>query len=540
MSLVISFLGGLGMFIYGMNTMAEGLENAVGNKMKSLLSVLTKNKLLGVLLGALITAVIQSSSATTVMVVGFVNARIMNLSQAMGVIMGANIGTTVTSWLVSSQEWAKLLTPATLAPIAIFLGVIIMLAGKRMQTKELASVIIGFGILFIGINLMSSAVSPLKESEAFCNIFAVLGKNPILAILAGAFVTAIIQSSSASVGILQSLASAGLVPFSAAVYIIMGQNIGTCATALISGIGANKNAKIASMMHLVFNVIGTLIFMLGAMFYFNVFEPSWASGIISQTQISLIHTAFNIITTILLFPFSNLIIKLSVMIYRGKREEEEKESSRLDSRILETPIIAIESVKSEIVRMGKKTNEAMDLVGNIISSHNKEDSSRIKQIEESVDRLTGNINDFILKLSALKLSKKDHLQLGGMLQVVSDIERVSDQCENISEYIDYVNSRGVSFSVEAKLELAEIFKEARQSYNSSLLSFETGEKAYRESAIESEIQTDRMEIQFRKNNINRLTNNICDSIAMASFQDILVSLERISDHARNIAEESIK
>ena len=224
LDIIIPFVGGLGMFIYGMQIMAQGLENAAGNKMKSLLEVLTKNKLMGVLLGAVITAVIQSSSATTVMVVGFVNAGIMNLTQAMGVIMGANIGTTVTGWLVSAVEWAKFLSPSKLAPIAVMLGVIIMLTGKRRSSKEVASIIVGFGLLFIGITTMSSAVAPLQESESFCNLFVTLGDNPLLGILAGAFVTAVIQSSSASVGILQSLAAAGLVPFSAAVYIIMGQN----------------------------------------------------------------------------------------------------------------------------------------------------------------------------------------------------------------------------------------------------------------------------------------------------------------------------
>lgn len=238
--IIISFVGGLGMFIYGMQIMAQGLENAAGNRLKSLLEVLTKNKFFGVMLGAFITAVIQSSSATTVMVVGFVNAGIMNLTQAMGVIMGANIGTTMTGWLVSSVEWAKVLSPGNLAPIALIIGVMIMLIGKRRSTKDIASIIVGFGILFIGITAMSDAVSPLRDSEAFCSMFTTLGRNPFLGIVAGAVVTAVIQSSSASVGILQSLAAAGLVPMSAAVYIIMGQNIGTCVTAMLSSVGAKK------------------------------------------------------------------------------------------------------------------------------------------------------------------------------------------------------------------------------------------------------------------------------------------------------------
>ncbi|MEG0109063.1 MAG: Na/Pi cotransporter family protein, partial [Lachnospiraceae bacterium] len=342
-SIIIPFVGGLGMFIYGMQIMAAGLENAAGNRMKTLLEVLTKNKFFGVLLGAFITAVIQSSSATTVMVVGFVNAGIMNLTQAMGVIMGANVGTTVTGWLVSSVEWAKFLSPATLAPIAIMVGVVIMLIGKRRSTKDIASIIIGFGLLFVGITTMSAAVAPLKESASFCHAFVTLGKSPLLGILAGAGVTAIIQSSSASVGILQSLAAAGLVPMSAAIYIIMGQNIGTCVTAMLSSMGAKKNAKTAALMHLLFNIIGTVIFSIIAIVVFKLINPSLGTGNITQTEISIVHTIFNIGTTILLFPVSDLIIKLAKKI--GHAEEDVKDDSQvlLDARMLQTPSIALQS-----------------------------------------------------------------------------------------------------------------------------------------------------------------------------------------------------
>ena len=332
-NILIPFVGGLGMFIYGMQIMAQGLENAAGDKLKSLLKILTKNKFLGVLLGTVITAVIQSSSATTVMVVGFVNAGIMNLRQAMGVIMGANIGTTVTGWLVSSVEWAKFLSPAALAPVAIIFGVVIMLAGKRHATKELANIIIGFGLLFVGITTMSAAVEPLKKSEVIVNLFVTLGRNPLLGIAAGAVVTAIIQSSSASIGILQSLASAGLVPFGAAIYIIMGQNIGTCITAILSAVGAKKNAKTASLMHLLFNIIGTAVFSAAAILYISIAEPQWAVGVITQTQISLVHTIFNIATTVLLFPVSGFIIKLAMKIGGGSIEEKEDGKLMLDERI---------------------------------------------------------------------------------------------------------------------------------------------------------------------------------------------------------------
>ncbi len=303
LDIIIPFVGGLALFIYGMQIMAQGLQNAAGNKMKQLLKALTQNKIMGVLLGAIVTAIIQSSSATTIMVVGFVNAGLMDLTQSMSVIMGANIGTTVTGWLVSSVEWAKFLSPAVIAPVVVMIGVILMITAKNISHKEISSIVIGFGILFIGIEMMSDAVYPLRESEIFKTLFMTLGENPILGILTGAAVTAIIQSSSASVGILQTLAASGLVPFHAAVYIIMGQNIGTCITAMLSAIGASRNAKCASYMHLLFNIIGTVLFSIVSIAYFKIINPTMGFGPISQTEISVVHTVFNIATTILLFPF---------------------------------------------------------------------------------------------------------------------------------------------------------------------------------------------------------------------------------------------
>ena len=382
------------MFIYGMQIMAQGLENAAGSRMKSLLEALTKNKLFGVMLGAFITAVIQSSSATTVMVVGFVNAGIMNLSQAMGVIMGANIGTTVTGWLVSSVEWAKFLSPANLAPIAIIIGVIIMLTGKRRSSKDISSIIVGFGILFVGITTMSSAVAPLQESEAFCSIFVKLGHNPFLGILAGALVTAIIQSSSASVGILQSLAAAGLVPFNAAVYIIMGQNIGTCVTAIMSSIGAKKTAKTAAIMHLLFNVIGTIIFSVAAIFFFKVLNPGMGAGMITQTEISTVHTIFNIGTTLLLFPVSDWIIKLARKLQKEEDGVVDESRVLLDERMLETPSIAIQSVVSEVCRMGYIVKGTMDKTRRVLFTQDEETMNEIREEESIADRLCKGITDY--------------------------------------------------------------------------------------------------------------------------------------------------
>lgn len=540
LNIVIPFVGGLGMFIYGMQIMAQGLENAAGNRMKSLLEVLTKNKMMGVLLGAVITAVIQSSSATTVMVVGFVNAGIMNLTQAMGVIMGANIGTTVTGWLVSSVEWAKVLSPSTLAPIAIMVGVVIMLIGKRRSSKEVASIIVGFGLLFVGITTMSSAVAPLQDSEGFRNIFVTLGSNPLLGILAGTLVTAIIQSSSASVGILQSLAAAGLVPFSAAIYIIMGQNIGTCITAILSSLGAKKNAKTAALMHLLFNVIGTVIFSVGAILYFEVLNTDIGAGVINQTQISMVHTAFNIGTTVLLFPVSNWIIKLAKKIGRVEEDEQDRSRVLLDDRILETPAIALQSVVNEVERMGQIVLESMEAAKTVLFTQKEEEIQFLKEEESTVDRLSAGITNYAIKLSSLQISEKEHQSVAHLLQIVSDMERISDYCENISEFAETLYEKKVSFSDVGKEQIKEMLDVCTDSYRYALDSLveQSKEKAFR--VIEKETQADDLEISLRSKHIKRLTNNQCNTEAGIVFLDSLVCLERISDHARNIAEEVLE
>ncbi|WP_461816125.1 Na/Pi cotransporter family protein [Faecalimonas sp.] len=535
--IIIPFAGGLGMFIYGMQIMAQGLENAAGNKMKSLLEVLTKNKFFGVLLGALITAVIQSSSATTVMVVGFVNAGIMNLGQAMGVIMGANIGTTVTGWLVSSVEWAKMLSPTTLAPIAIIVGVIIMLTGKRHSSKEVASIIIGFGILFVGISTMSLAVSPLKDSPAFCEIFVTLGKNPILGILAGTAVTAIIQSSSASVGILQSLAAAGLVPMSAAIYIIMGQNIGTCVTAMLSSVGAKKNAKTAALMHLLFNVIGTILFSVVAILFFTVINPVMGEGMITQTEISTVHTIFNIGTTVLLFPASNLIIKLAKKIGRVDETAQEDSAVLLDDRMLETPSIALQSTITEVNRMGHIVMDSLEKAKTVLFTLSNDDIQALKEEESTVDKLTAGITTYAIKISSLQVSEKEHQEVAHLLQIVSDIERISDYCENISEFAETLKEKKLKFSDMGTEGIKEMLDVCVQSYEYALEAFEENSREKAFKVIEKERQTDQLELMLRTKHIKRLANNECNAEAGIVFLDTLVCLERISDHARNIAEE---
>ena len=536
-SIILPFIGGLGMFIYGMQIMAQGLENAAGSKMKSLLEVLTKNKFFGVLLGAFITAVIQSSSATTVMVVGFVNAGIMNLTQAMGVIMGANIGTTVTGWLVSSVEWAKALSPANIAPVAVMIGVIVMLTGKRRSTKDISSIIVGFGILFIGITTMSDAVEPLQQSEAFCNLFVTLGHSPFLGIVAGALVTAVIQSSSASVGILQSLAAAGLVPFNAAVYIIMGQNIGTCVTAIMSSIGAKKTAKTAAVMHLLFNIIGTIIFSVVAIVFFKVINPGFGEGLITQTEISTVHTIFNIGTTILLFPVSDWIIKLAKKLEREDSDDVDEGQVLLDDRMLETPSIALQSTVSEMVRMGHVVRGTMNRTRDVLITKKREEIEKIREEETIADGLCKGITEYAIKLNTLSINEKEHQEVASILQIVSDIERVSDYCENISEFAENLKDQKASFSEIAREEIQQMEDVCIDCFRYAIEALEERSKEKAMKVIEKESQADELEIALRTAHMKRLARNECSTESGIVFLDALVCLERISDHATNIAEE---
>ena len=530
-------LCGLGLFLYGMKLMGDGLELAAGSRLKTMIERLTTNKYMGALIGLAVTAVIQSSSATTVMVVGFVNAGIMNLSQAMGVIMGANIGTTVTGWLVSSVEWAKFLSPANLAPVAVILGVVLMLAGKRRSTKDISSIVIGFGILFIGISTMSSAVSPLEESEGFRNIFTALGHNPFMGIIAGALVTAVIQSSSASVGILQSLAAAGLVPFNAAVYIIMGQNIGTCVTAIISSVGAKKAAKTAAIMHLLFNIIGTIIFSIVAIVFFQVINPEMGMGLITQTEISSVHTIFNIGTTLLLFPVSDWIIRLAKKLQKEDEPAADESRVLLDERMLETPAIALQTVRREVCRMGKIVNGTMEKAEEVLFTQDQETIAGIREEESVADRLCKGITDYLLRISSLSINEKEHQHVASLLQIVTDMERVSDYCENISEYAESLKEQKTSLSETGAAEMKEMLRVCSESFLYAVEALEENSAEKARLVLEREEQADGLEVRLRTAHIKRLADKQCSTEAGIVFLDTLTGLERISDHARNIAEE---
>lgn len=534
--ILFPFVGGLALFIYGMQIMAQGLQNAAGSKMKRMLEVLTKNKLMGVLLGAFVTAIIQSSSATTVMVVGFVNAGLMNLMQAMSVIMGANIGTTVTGWLVSSVEWAEFLSPSTMAPIVVMIGVVALITAKKNKQKEIASILIGFGILFIGIDMMSGAVKPLRDSEIFRTAFITLGANPLLGVLAGAVVTAIIQSSSASVGILQTLAVAGLVPFNAAVYVIMGQNIGTCITAMLSSIGASRNAKSAAYMHLLFNIIGTVIFSILSIIYFKMINPALGEELITITQISIVHTSFNVATTVLLFPFSNGIIYLAKKLNKVKETEEEKVIVHLDDRVLETPSVAVQLAVKEVIRMGNIALKNLDASVNCLYTKNPDEIEKVMKREEKIDNICDGINQYVVKICSKPISDIENTTATSLLHLVDDIERIGDHCENIAEIASEMYESKTTFSNTAMTELKEIVKHSFTSFAEAIKAFENFDVEAARNVVREEDIVDELRSKLRIAHIQRLASNECSAEPGIYFLDILTNLERISDHSLNIAQ----
>lgn len=538
---LFTFAGGLGMFLYGMNIMGDGLQKAAGNKMKNFLGAITNHRILGVLVGTLITAIIQSSSATTVMVVGFVNAGLLTLSQATGVIMGANIGTTITSWIVSMNEWqwAAVFKPSFFAPLLIGIGAFLIMFHKSARNKEIGEILCGFGILFIGLDFMSDAIKPYSTSPVFANAFQVLGKNPILGILTGLVVTAIIQSSSASVGILQTLAANGVVGWNSAVYITLGQNMGTCVTAIISSTGANRTAKRAAIIHFLFNLMGAVLF---GILMFGIFwwRPSFARQSISSVDISIFHSIFNITNTLILFPFGNLLVKLSGVIVKESTHNEindeiELLERHLDERILETPSFAVENVVNQINHMGEIT---LENVNRSIEALIKKDAVKAKKVfeqEEIIDQMENLITGYLVKISNLSLSEKQQLIVNHMFYTITNFERVGDHAENIAELANKTIEKNLQFTGQALKEMEEISLAAVESFENSLLARRTENVEYIRKVVKCEDIVDNLEEELREQHIVRLSKNICNSESGVVFVDLLVNLERISDHSMNIA-----
>ena len=536
MQIVISLLGGLGLFLYGMNLMGESLEKVAGSKMKKIIELLTKNIFMGVLLGAVVTAVIQSSSATTVMVVGFVNAGLMGLPQAVGVIMGANIGTTVTAQIVSFDLTG-------MAPLALGIGILLYLFAGNEKYKQVGEVFIGFGLLFTGMESMKLAVSPLAEYKGFTDLLATFGRYPILGLLLGFGITAIIQSSAASMGMLIALASQGLVPLSSALPILYGQNIGTCVTSLISSIGANKNAKRAAMIHLIFNILGTIIFLILLNGIVVKFVVSLDPGNVAR-QIANVHTIFNIVSTILLLPCNKLIVKLAMRIVPDKEDELEEDESRvikyIDDRMIQTPPIALASTIKEVSRMGEKARDSVDYAMEGILEASSEGIERCFKQEKSINQLQKTILNYLLKLSKAPLSEEDRETVDTLFNTVNDIERIGDHAENLAEIAQSAIDGQVYFSEQGQNEISDMYNKVIASYSYALEAMVTSDVNLACKVIKMEEQVDIMEESCRVNHMRRLNNNLCSIDNGIIYFEILANLERISDHAANIAEKVIQ
>jgi phosphate:Na+ symporter len=533
LDIVISLMGGLGLFLYGMNLMAEGLEKSAGSKLKKIVELLTSNIFMGVLVGAFVTAIIQSSSATTVMVVGFVNAGIMNLTQAIGVIMGANIGTTITAQLVSFDLNG-------MAPVALGIGIILYLFTSKPKTKNIAEILIGFGILFTGMDFMKDAVQPLSEYKGFTQALVTFGEYPLLGLLLGFGITAIVQSSSASMGMLIALASQGLIPLNAALPILYGQNIGTCVTSLISSVGASRNAKRAAVMHLIFNVLGTIVFLVFLNKPVVSFVTNINQGDVAR-QIANMHTLFNIISVIILLPFNKFIIKLAIKLVpdRDGKDDDNKAIKYLDDRIVETPSIAVASAVKETLRMGKKAKESLNYAIDGFVGKSQENIDKSFKTEEVVNELQKGILNYLLKLSKANIDGDSRDIVDSLFNTVNDIERIGDHAENIAELAQDIINSDLKLSERGTEEVRELYNKVMSTYSYALEAMKNYDVDLACRVIKMEEQVDVMEKSCRANHMHRLNNNLCSIDSGIIYLDLISNLERVSDHAVNIAQQVI-
>ena len=551
LSSLFSLFGGLGMFLYGMTVMSDGMQKAASSKMSKFLNIVTENRVMAVILGAGITALVQSSSATTVMVVGFVNAGILNLSQSVGIIMGANIGTTITAWMVSltqvSGSALSIFKPEFFAPLLVGFGSFRLLFGKKGNDDLLADFCVGVGLIFIGLEFMSSAVSPYANSPIFSRAFQIMGGNPVLGILTGAVVTGLIQSSAASVSILQTLALSGAVPRVAGFYITLGQNIGTCVTAMISSAGASRTAKRAAMIHLLFNVTGAVLFGI-LIFLMSLPFANFFQGRLSPVEISLFHTIFNISCTIVLYPFADLLVALSgKLVLETKKDKEEAENpnhyteveksliQHLDLRILESPAIAIAAAKSEVVNMARITEENIHHAAEILLEEKTEEIPEIFKQEKVIDNMQKLLTEYLIHIGNLSLNEMQKLEVNNMFNTITDIERAGDHAENIAEQAKFAEEHAISFSEIGQDDIRKISKTVIESFHASIEAFEKNDLDMVVKTAHLEDQVDEMEEDMRETHIERLNSGACAPQAGVVFLDVISDLERISDHADNIA-----
>ncbi len=541
---IFTMFGGLALFLYGMNLMGEGLAKVSGGKLEQILERMTNSTGKAVLLGAAVTAVIQSSSATTVMVVGFVNSGIMRLSQAVGVIMGANIGTTVTSWVLSlagidsSNFFVQFLKPSSFSPVLAVIGMILIMFSKSDKKRDVGSILIGFAILMFGMDTMSSAVKPLAEVKAFTNILTMFS-NPVLGMLAGLVLTAVIQSSSASVGILQALCGTGL-GYATALPVIMGQNIGTCVTALISGIGANKNAKRAALIHLYFNLIGTILFM--SLFYLlDTFVGfPFMNDNATKLGIAVIHTIFNVFATLFLLPFAKGLEKLACLTVRDEsgspaEEQKKQEFMLLDNRFLDKPAFAVERCKQVSFQMAALSEKAIMQAVALLDNYNDDVRQEIIEIENKVDRYEDELGTYMVKLAGKNMSENDSRAISMLLHCIGDFERISDHALNISETAQEMHDKKIRFSEKAKAEIRVYTKAMIDIMELTTKVFYNGDIQLATAVEPLEEVIDGLNVELKKRHVKRLRNGECTIELGFILSDIISNYERVADHCSNIA-----
>ncbi len=536
---VFTLLGGLAFFLYGMNIMGDALERKAGSKLKSILANLTSNTFKGFLLGLVVTAIIQSSSATTVMVVGFVNSGIMNLHQAVGVIMGANLGTSVTSWLLSltgiegESFWVQILKPSSFTPLLAFIGIVMVMFIKDKSKHDTAYILIGFAVLMFGMETMSGAVEPLAESEKFQQVL-LLFSNPILGLIVGTVFTAIVQSSSASVGILQALTLTGSVTYGTAIPIVMGQNIGTCVSALISSIGASKNAKRAAVIHLSFNLISAVICLTVYYLLYTIIGFSFVNDKASPLGIAIVHTVFKIFALMLLMPFTRQLEKLSYVIIKDN-EEDKDNVSLLDERLFSTPAVAVERCDNIALDMAEISMQSLKNSMNIIFDYDDKKAEQILKDENTVDKYEDELGSYLVKLGAIGLSDSDSRDVSKLLRIIGDLERISDHSVNILESAKEIQSKNLSFSESAKKELSVMMNAISDILDITLDAFRNDDlkKAYDVEPLEQVV--DNLQNLLKKRHVSRLRKKECTIEMGFVLADILTNLERVSDHCSNIA-----
>ena len=535
---VLNLIGGLCLFLFGMNVMGQALERRAGNRLRDLLGKLTTNKLAGLLTGLGVTAIIQSSSATTVMVVGFVNSGLMTLKQAINVIMGANIGTTVTAWILSlagidsGNLFVSLLKPSSFTPVLALIGIVFYMFSKNSRRQDTGLILLGFATLMFGMESMSDAVSGLREVPQFRQMMIAF-QNPVLGVLAGAVLTAIIQSSSASVGILQALASTGQVSLGAAIPIIMGQNIGTCVTAMLSSVGTNKNARRAALVHLSFNVIGTVVWLVVFCLVRALFRPVLLDASASLFSIAVVHSAFNVLCTLLLLPMTGLLERLAHRLVPDGRTPDTV--TEIDERLLATPPLALERCRAVAAEMAETSVAALKSSLACLLYYTPELAEEVREKEDKSDHYEDILSSYLVKLSSRKISESDSAEAAKLLKVIGDFERISDHAVNLVESAEEIKAKELEFTQAAKRELSVIISAVSEVLDLTQEAFEKDDAvlALRVEPLEQVI--DDLKETLRTGHILRLQQGECSSVAGFVWSDILTNLERTSDHCSNVA-----